>query len=212
MGDARKDKEPVAWVKHFGIITTTLSILGAVVVFFYSGIRDHQLRQDELTWKQGVQQRDENRLKLETNANARETKKAFLDLQMKTYSSTLAIVSQIVAESGANSVHINDFRSKYRGEMALVEDRRVEFAMYLFDYSLSNRRATCPDLCDIEVMLAHCMRVSMAESSESPVEGDGYCIVSNAQRISAAQTVSVDEKTLALFKKIPEATFGSTHK
>jgi hypothetical protein len=172
----------LSWsVNNSAAILAFCAAIGAVVTFLVQ-------RQEDLA-----------RLKLSEIAATRDSKRAFLELQLETYNSVLRNIADIytIYTLDAQQRHAKDnqtikpgpnldydkailkFISDYDTKMALLEDRRTEVTMQIINYAI---QAPQPehgipivdrDKCSIffaTPVLAHCMKLSIAVSWQFPEE------------------------------------------
>ena len=125
----------------------TLSIFGAVVTF---------------AW--GVFQYVENDKK-QAETRRIEATKPFLDRQLKLYTEATQSAATLATteDPSERAAAIKRFWSLYWGELALVEDKRVEAAMVMLGKGLEEK-ASQQELKQLSLKLAHAARESLADS------------------------------------------------
>jgi hypothetical protein len=218
------DEKATFWemmANRYKIFGGSLIILGSVIGFLIQGYLDRQVRLEDLSWRKQVDQRDQDRLTLATKTEERQSRKALLELQTRTYSQAIETVTKIAEDSGADSKNIDDFRRLFYGSMPVVEDRRVEFLMILFGraiavgakpYCTGNSMHDTAYLQKVALTLSHCMRLSIGQSWGIDVGGDDYCYFTPIKEISDRCPIQIDEYTKSLFSMIkpnspPQKTF-----
>jgi len=94
-----------------------------------------------------------------------EATRPFLDRQLKLYTDATQSTATIATSASAADVAASTLRfwSLYWGELALVEDKRVEGAMVQFGSAL-NRKADKSELQQLSLALARACRDSLSES------------------------------------------------
>jgi len=129
-----------SWIK-------LLTLLGAVVTFAW-GVYQFFLNQ---------------RLQAETRRI--EATKPFLDRQLKLYTDATQAAATIATSNAEDEIIAahKRFWSLYWGELALVEDKRVEAAMVQLGNAL-HRKDTRENIQGLSLALAHACRGSLAES------------------------------------------------
>jgi hypothetical protein len=129
-----------AWVK-------ALSLLGAAIAFAWGVIQ----------FVAGQHSQAETR--------RIEATKPFLERQLKLYTEATQAAATLATSKSPQEVDAASkrFWNLYWGELALVEDRRVEAAMVQFGRALETGSAS-PQLQQASLALAHACRDSLAES------------------------------------------------
>ena len=138
-----------SFIRSAALIVSVLTLVGGVISFF-------------------VQQADQ------ALTRERESRKAFLEKQLETYSIAVKTVSEIALYPTKNSNrerylrNLETFWELYFGRLAMVEDRRVERVMKTFGDLLQVEGGTPRPACrnikrDISLTLAHCARKSLGE-------------------------------------------------
>jgi len=216
-----------AFVTNFAVISGVLTIVGAVIAFFHQRYMDL------------------DRLKLSQIATTRESKRAFLELQLETYRSVLGNVANLYTiytlnkledlAKGAPTIKpdpsvsyeklIRSFISDYDTRMAFVEDLRTEVAMEIVNVAiqapthppwLPNVDPEKCSLLDVTPVLAHCMKLSIAESWDLPEEdqkrrvreigqerlADDYCNLERVAHFAAVCRVPLSSEARSEFQKI----------
>jgi hypothetical protein len=129
-----------SWVK-------VLSLLGAVITFSY-----------------GVFQyiRNEQR---QAESRRVEATKPFLERQLKLYTEATQAAATLATSNDETerTAALKRFWSLYWGELALVEDRKVEVAMVQFGKGLQDQGASA-EIKQLSLQLAHACRDSLAKS------------------------------------------------
>ena len=163
---------PVDWQTVIGLLT----LLGAAIAFFYH-------------WHSDIEVRD------------RESRRPFLDTQLKIYAKVLPVVAKIrrlssdpatAASSNEYKAAVADFWDSYWGEMAMVEDKKVERVMVLFGRSLDadahpERIACAKSKDEIALALDHCTRDSLAAGwGLQHFEANEYCTDGNLDSLARA--------------------------
>jgi hypothetical protein len=94
-----------------------------------------------------------------------EATRPFLDRQLKLYTDATQSTATIATSASTADIAAATLRfwSLYWGELALVEDRRVEAAMVAFGNAL-NRKAASSELQQLSLALARACRDSLSES------------------------------------------------
>ena len=127
--------------------TRILTLLGAVVAFAW-GVYQFSINQ-----------------KNQSETRRIEATKPFLDRQLVLYTTATQATATIATSPDAADVAAAQLRfwSLFWGELALVEDKRVEAAMVEFGRAL-NKKAAKSDLEQLSLALARACRDSLAES------------------------------------------------
>ena len=115
-----------------------------------------------LAW--GVNQYFENN-KQQAESRRIEATRPFLERQLKLYTEATQVAATIATSENTSerAAAIKRFWSLYWGELALVEDKRVEAAMYNLGRALDQQLAK-DDLEQLLLKLAHACRDSLAIS------------------------------------------------
>jgi len=137
-------------VKDWAKIITVIGILGGIFTFIYNAYWDAVSRN-------------------------RESRKPFLEQQLRTYTEAVETTSQIAGltpgvlqkllpSDEQYTSAVNKFWALYWGHMAIVEDGNVERAMIIFGKSLDEHSpcANDSDRSHIVLILSHCIRDSLA--------------------------------------------------
>ena len=180
-------------------------------------------------------QADLDRLKLSEIASTRDSKRAFLELQLETYKSVLANVADIYtiymldavkgSAKGSETIKpaptldygnaITKFISDYDTRMALLEDRRTEVAMQIVNYAIQSPQPEhglpivdhkeC-SLFFATPVLAHCMKLSIADSWQFPDEDrkDDYCNLEHVAPLAAACGIPLSPEATHEFQNVTE--------
>jgi len=236
-GKPREDKQPAkgwlsvfitsAFVTHFAVLTAVVTLVGGVITFLHQRYIDL------------------DRLKLSQIATTRESKRAFLELQLETYRSVLGNVASLYTIYTLNKLEdlakgvptikpdpsvsyeklIRSFVSDYDTRMAFVEDLRTEVAMEIVNVAiqapghppwLPNVDPKKCSLIDVTPVLAHCMKLSIAESWDFPAEdqkrrdrqigqerlADDYCNLEQVAQFAAVCRVELSSESKSEFQKI----------
>ena len=216
-----------AFVTNFAVISGVLTIVGAVIAFFHQRYMDL------------------DRLKLSQIATTRESKRAFLELQLETYRSVLGNVANLYTiytlnkledlAKGAPTIKpdpsvsyeklIRSFISDYDTRMAFVEDLRTEVVMQIVNAAIQAPQHppwlqnVDPEKCSLMAVtpvLAHCMKLSIAESWDLPEEdlkrrvrqigqerlADDYCNLERVAHFAAVCRVPLSSEARSEFQKI----------
>jgi len=107
------------------------------------------------------------RTQKERHVNAkREARKPFLDKQLLLYSEVTAVTSRIATLSDGEDLKKckQRFWELYWGELAMVENKRVEDAMVKFGRALIENPSGQVSLQQLSLQLADCCRHSLAKS------------------------------------------------
>jgi hypothetical protein len=190
-----------AYIKNFAVISGTLGILGSVIWFLYQRDAEIATRKSEIVRDAQLAANREETVKLSEKAETRQSKRPVLDLQLQTYESVLNNIAQIntIFTTGRTTgidKAVQDFITDYEGRMAFVEDRRTEVVMEMANKAILGAQGLIHDIdknqCQlfyITPILAHCMKLSIANSwdfpTESPVKDD-YCNEAYASSFAAA--------------------------
>jgi hypothetical protein len=184
--------------KKWAVLLGPLLVIGSVFAFLWQAHNDLELRESDLKWQKEQKER-------QVKIDARESKKAFLEAQLRIYERTAAAVSEIAEDKGDANV----FRELFHGSMPIVEDRRVELMMLLFAKAKAMPGNTvCVPNTDtgfareISLTLAHCMKVSIADSWDFEHDADEYCNMERVEQMAKRCKVELTEPTRSLFKRI----------
>ena len=221
-----------AFVTNFAVISGVLTIVGGVIAFFHQRYMDL------------------DRLQLSQIATTRESKRAFLELQLETYRSVLGNVANLYTiytlnkledlAKGAPTIKpdpsvsydklIRSFISDYDTRMAFVEDLRTEVAMQIVNVAiqapqhppwLPNADPGKCSLMAVTPVLAHCMKLSIAESWDFPEEdqkgrdrqigeerlADDYCNLERVAHFAAVCAVALSSEARSAFRKITASSY-----
>ena len=210
-----------AFTKEHGAFVTFLTLVGAVVAFFYH-------------WHVDLDQ-----ARLSQATATRESKKAFLEFQLDTYKSVLANISQLYTiymledikknVPGAQVIGpdpavderklVRSFIAEFDTKMAVVEDRRTEFALWIVNNAiLAHQHAPWLPHVDSEKcsmsaatqVLSHCMKMSIAESWDLPADDqrgtsrpkDDFCNLERATHFADVCEVPLSSEARSAFQQI----------
>lgn len=174
-------------VKTVSLAVSVLTLLGGVIAFF-------------------VQQ------SAEADIRDRQSQQAFLEKQLKTYTKAVKTVSELVLFPGKDDDRIKydqnlkTFWRLYYGELAMVEDRRVETVMAAMGALLSKEggRPHLEEPCvklkrHLSLTLAHCARKSIGDGWGVNLESaNKYCSKERLSDLSKQR-----EKTPICYKRHP---------
>jgi hypothetical protein len=225
-GRSRGEAKPAAgWLSAFtkehGALVTYLTLVGAIITFFYH-------------WHVDLDQ-----ARLSQATTTRESKKAFLEFQLDTYKSVLTNISKLYTmymlqdikknvpsakvfgpDPGVDEGElIRSFIAEFDTEMAVVEDRRTEFAMGILNHAiLAHQHAPWLPHVDAEKcsmyeatqVLSHCMKMSIAESWNLPANDrretsrpkDDFCNLERATHFADVCEVPLSTEARDEFRNV----------
>jgi hypothetical protein len=216
-----------AFVTNFAVISGILTLLGGVIAYFHQRQVELDQRKDEL-----------GRLALSQKAETRQSKRAFLDLQLDTYRSVLANLADIntiytirelakvaptvkLDPSVSYDHAIRTFISDYDARMAFVEDRRTEIVMQMINIAVQAPQYPHglpkfdPRQCSTHAVmpvLAHCMKLSIATSWDFPERDqkqDDYCNLEQVAPLAEACAVPLSSQARDEFQAITATNYRS---